>query len=159
MTKDEQKIHDKIAMLYRHCRMYCYGSNGSPELAINEVARNYFIFAMLHLTSTMFITKDSKNDKYEGIFHRTLDPLGYQDFLKEIDNIMNTQIGKTTLKEYVRIKRNKLATHGELLFESQPNDVVDVTNNQHYIDQYFKAMHQLDIAVMRLSFKLKSIIN
>jgi hypothetical protein len=158
MTKNELKIHDKIAMLYRHCRMYSYGSTGSPELAIKEIARDFYSFAMLHLTATMFITRDSKNDKYEGIFHRTLDPLGYQDLLEEIDYIFNTHIGETTLKEYIRIKRNKLATHGELLFESQPNDIVDVTNNHYYIDQFFEAMHQLDNAVNRLSFKLESII-
>ena len=115
-----------ISALRRHCRMYLYGSGGSFELMGNEVARDFFSFAMLHLTCTMFITTDRGNPR-QGIFHRTLDPIGQSHLLTEVDDILDSPLGKTTLRQFLRSKRNKLATHGTVTFSSQPREVQDVT--------------------------------
>jgi len=48
-----------IDMLIKHCRMFLYGSSASPELAINEVARDFYSFALMHLTCTMFLNVDN----------------------------------------------------------------------------------------------------
>ncbi len=66
---------DAIECLVRHCRMYLYGATGSPEIPVNEVASDFYAFALLHLTATMFITTDKQRGP-EGVFHRLLDPAG-----------------------------------------------------------------------------------
>lgn len=116
-----------IYSLVRHCQMYMYASNGRPELMFNEIARDFFTFGLIHLISTMFITTDSQSDPEGGVFHRILDPLGYGTLLYSIDDILDSPIGKTSLRQYIRSKRNKLAVHGSLEFSSQPNKVQDVT--------------------------------
>ena len=82
--------------------MYLYASHGSFEIMINPIAKDFFSFGLLHLTSTMFITKDSRSDPEGGVFHRVLDPLGYGKLLDSIDAILNSPIGETTLKQFIR---------------------------------------------------------
>lgn len=142
-----------IRALRRYCRMYFYGSRGSPELMLNEVAQDFFSFALLHLTCTMFITTDH-GDPCPGIFHRALDPLGLADLLTEIDQILDSRLGQTTLRQFLRSKRNKLATHGTGCFSSQPADVQAVTFDEDALQQYAAAMTQLDEAVFTLERKL-----
>lgn len=141
-----------ISGLRRHCRMYLYGSGGSPELMTNEVAQDFFSFALLHLTCTMFITTDH-GDPRQGIFHRTLDPIGQSHLLTEVDDILNSLLGKTTLRQFLRSKRNKLATHGTVTFSSQPRDVQDVTFDEESLHHH-DAMTRLESAVFRLEREL-----
>lgn len=159
MKEEEIKYYDEnpISLLRRHCRMFLYGSNGSPELIVNEVARDFFSFATLHLVCTMFITTDKKNEKTGGVFHRVLDPLGKSQLLDEVDNILSVNIGQTNLKQFFRSKRNKLATHGSLFFSSQHNSVINITFNEENLDQFKEAMIQLNLAVFKLDEKLKVI--
>lgn len=151
MTTEEQ---DRIACLRRHCRMYLYGSAGSPELLVNDIARDFYSFALLHLTCTMFITTDTKKDPAGGAFHRILDPMGYSEFLTDIDRILDQPIGKTNLRHYIRSKRNKLATHGSLAFTTQPQAVQEVTFDDVSLTQFRTAMHELDDAVAKLEQQL-----
>jgi len=143
-----------ISALRRHCRMYLYGSGGSFELMGNEVARDFFSFAMLHLTCTMFITTDRGNPR-QGIFHRTLDPIGQSHLLTEVDDILDSPLGKTTLRQFLRSKRNKLATHGTVTFSSQPREVQDVTFDDESLQQHYDAMTRLDAAVFKLEEELR----
>jgi hypothetical protein len=113
-----------VSALRRHCRMYLYGSSGSPELLMNEVARDFFSFAMLHLICTMFITTDQRSDPAGGVFHRVLDPMGMSYLLTDIDRRLDSPIGNTTLRIFVRSKRNKLATHGRLAFSNHLPDLI-----------------------------------
>lgn len=149
-TSDEHPI----SALRRHCRMYLYGSGGSPEFMVNEVARDFFSFAMLHLTCTMFITTDH-GDPRQGIFRRILDPMGQSHLLTEVDSILDSSLGKTTLRQFLRSKRNKLATHGSVAFSSQPREVQDVTFNDESLQQHHDAMTKLDQAVFILEEELK----
>ena len=134
--------------------MYLYGSAGSPELMVNDVAQDFFSFALLHLTCTMFITTDPP-DPRQGIFHRILDPMGQSHLLAEVDNILDSAVGKTTLRQFLRSKRNKLATHGSVAFSSQPREVQDVTFDEESLQQHHDAMTQLDRAVFRLEQRLR----
>lgn len=149
-SKIENVDGGPYSLLKRHCRMYLYGSNGSPEVIVNEVAQDFYIFALLHLISTMFITADNKNDENGGIFHRILDPLGKEILLIDIDKILSQPIGKTTLKQYIRTKRNKLATHGKLSFSSQPEQIKKLTFNEKNVNQFYEGMRRLDKAVYKL---------
>ncbi len=150
------KLDDEhpASALRRHCGMYLYGSGASPELMVNKVAQDFFSFAMLHLTSTMFITTDHGNSR-QGVFHRILEPMGQQHLLTEIDAILDSALGKTTLRQFIRSKRNKLATHATLAFSTQPRNVQDVTFDEQSLQQYEDAMTQLDGAVFRLEQELK----
>ena len=103
-----------ISALRRHCRMYIYGSGGSFELMWNEVARDFFSFTMLHLTCTMLVTTDH-GDPRQGIFHRILDPMGESGLLAEVGMALDSAVRKTSLRQFLRSKRNKVATHGRLL--------------------------------------------
>jgi len=149
-TSDEHPI----SALRRHCRMYLYGSGGSPELMVNEVAQDFFSFTMLHLTCTMFITTDH-GDPRQGIFGRILDPMGQSHLLTEIDSILDSPLGKTTLRQFLRSKRNKVATHGSVAFSSQPREVQDITFDDESLQQHHDAMTKLDQAVFMLEEELK----
>ena len=134
--------------------MYLYASEGHPEQMANPGAQDFFIFGLLHLISTMFITLDNRKEKHGGVFHRILDPMGYGDLLDEVDDILALPVGKTNLKQYIRTKRNKMATHGTLEFDAQDKETQEVTDDHKAIDQYYQAMHELDAAVLNLQAEL-----
>ena len=152
MKHDEQVIN----CLIRHCRMYLYGANGNPEPLHNEVARDFFTFAFLHLTSTMFITTDQKGQP-GGLFHRLLNPMNLGTLLTPIDLILERPLGKTTLKQFIRTKRNKLATHGTLAFSTQPKEVQAVTFDDSTLQQYHDAMSDLATAILRVLTELEKL--
>lgn len=133
--------------------MYLYGSSASPELLMNEMARDFYSFGMLHLTCTMFITTET-GDPRQGIFHRILDPRGLSYLLAEVDRTLDSPLGNTTLRQFVRSKRNKLATHGTLAFSSQPLDVQAVTHNELSVERFHEAMEGMLQAVLRLEREL-----
>lgn len=139
--------------------MFLYGSNGSPELIGNEIARDFFSFAILHLTSTMFLTIDSKKEKNGGIFHRILDPMGKSALLDEIDKIFNSSVGQTTLKEFINIRRNRLATHRSLSIKELPKANLDVTFDPESLNQFFRAIQNLIPAVSKLDDELSKFEN
>ena len=146
--------NSRINILHRHCRMYLYASQGQPEQMFNPVAQDFFTFGFLHLISTMFITTDDRKEKHGGVFHRILDPMGYGHLLDEVDDILALPVGKTNLKQYIRTKRNKMATHGTLEFDAQDKEAQEVTDDHKAIDQYYQAMHELDAAVLNLQAEL-----
>jgi len=154
----KQYDEESIYSLIRHCQMYIYASGGSPEIIFNEVARNFFNFGLLHLISTMFITKDSRNEPKGGVFHRILNPLGYGLLLDPIDNILDSPLGKTTLRQYIRSKRNKLCVHGSLKFSTQPHEVLDVILNSEALSQFEERMDNLDEAVIVLKGELEKLV-
>lgn len=143
-----------IRALIRHCKMYLYGSKGSPELLVNDTAQDFYTFALLHLTSTMFITTDPPDNK-QGIFHRILDPLEKADLLLEIDTILDSKLGDTMLRQFIRSKRNKLTVHGNVAFSSQPIDVQNVSFDDISQMQFSEAMTELDDAMYRLIIELE----
>ena len=148
----------KINILLRHCSMYLYASEGHPERMANPAAQDFFIFGLLHLISTMFITLDNRKEKHGGVFHRILDPMGYGDLLDEVDDILSLPVGKTNFKQYIRTKRNKLAAHGTLKFDSQDKKAQEVIEDYEALEQYCQAMHRLDTAILKLQSELTKLI-
>ena len=144
---------DAIDCLVRHCRMYLYGTSGSPEIRVNEVASDFFSFALLHLTATMFITTDHREGP-EGVFHRLLDPAGLSNWVRPIDRVLASPLGRTNLKAFIRVKRNKMATHGALAWRDQPAEVQAVTFDERALNEYRELMEQLDEEVRVLHGKL-----
>jgi len=123
----------------------------------NDIAGDFYTFGLLHLTCTMFITTDTKKDPARGAFHRILDPLGHSELLADVDRILDQRVGKTSLRQYIRSKRNKLATHGSLAFMTQPETVQAVTFDDASLDQFRTAMDALDDAVAKLESHLASL--
>ena len=146
-----------ITSLIRHCQMYTFASKGIPQQRINGIANDFFIFGLLHLISTMFITTDSPNDSKGGVFHRILDPLGYGSLLEPIDDLLNSAVGTTTSKQYIRSKRNKLTVHGSLKFSNQPGAVQEITFDENALDQFTENMEKFDREILILQKKLKDI--
>jgi len=146
-----------IASLIRHCQMYTFASNRIPKQRVNEIANDFIVFGLFHLISTMFITTDSRNDPEAGVFHRILDPLGHGSLLESIDSILNSPVGTTTLKQYLRSKRNKLAVHGSLKFSNQPDGVQEITFDENALEQFAENMERFDREILILEKKLKDI--
>lgn len=146
MTEYDQ---DSITMLRRHCAMYEYGSSASRSPLLSEAAVDFISFAGIHLMCTMFITTD-EHDGAPGVFHRTLDPLGHSGLLDEVDRVLELPIGATTLRQYLRSKRNKLATHGSLAYSTQPREVHEVVFDGAALEQFHDAVSELDAAVPEL---------
>lgn len=147
----------KVECLIRHCRMFLYASNASPEFVMNPVAKEFLVFGLLHLTCTMFITTDAQTDPHGGAFHRVLDKMGHGHLLDDIDAALDVTVGRTTLKQYLRAKRNKLATHGELALASQPKEIQDVTFSKKSLRQFDSAMSKLESAVHILLRRLQQL--
>ncbi len=146
---------DQLSRLCRHCRMYLFGAKGHPAMIPSEVAQDFTNFALLHLACTMFITTDDKSETKGGVFHRILDPLGYSSLLTDIDDTLQMPVGKTTLKQFLRTKRNKLATHGTMGFDTQDVNAQEVINDEQAIFQFNMAMEELDQDVQELLIKLE----
>jgi hypothetical protein len=133
--------------------MYEYGSMASRSPLLSEAADDFMSFAGMHLMCTMFITTD-RGDGAQGVFHRTLDPLGYGSLLDEVDRVLDLPVGRTTFRQFLRSKRNKLAVHGTLAFSAQPKEVQDVTLDEAALEQVEDALAELDTAVRDLNREL-----
>lgn len=155
--EDRYTEKDYVARLIGLCRMYSYASQGSPELRVNPVAREVATFTILHLINTMFIIKDRRNDPIKGVFHRILDPLNRKDLLDEIDDILDTEIDEISLREFIRITRNSLATHGKLTFKLRDHNIEVARMEDDFRESYFELMEKLDIAVRKLDNNLSQI--
>jgi len=110
---------------------------------------DFISFAGMHLICTMFITTDSPGGA-AGVFHKVLDPSGHAALLEEVDRVLGQPVGDTTLRQYLRSKRNKLAVHGTLEYCSQPKDVQAVAFYDDALEQFDDAIEALDVAVDRL---------
>ena len=91
----------------------------------------------------MFLIKDSENEPYGGMFHRILDQHGHSHLLNDIDQILESSVGEITLGDYIRIKRNKMATHGEGRFSSQPEFVQNISFDEDALDEFNSSMAKL----------------
>lgn len=154
----DKKNREILESLIWHCRMFLYGCSDSPELLVNEIANSFFQFAMLHLTSTMFITKDKSSDTHGGFFYRALSPMGLEYLLAPIEKVLDSPIGNTTLREFIRSKRNKLCTHGDLSFRSQPLKIQTVAWDNNAIEQFNEAHENLNLQVQNLLKQLELVM-
>ena len=145
---------NSLERLVRHCRMFLYACN-SPVAVYNPISGDVNIAALLHLTITMFITKDNKSGTHGGLFFRLLSPMHLEHLLNPVETALSRKIGKTTLREFLRQKRNKLVTYGYLDFESQLFELQKVTHSKRAIRQFNQAFEELESAVQSLLKQLK----
>lgn len=153
-TDIEWRPESRIECLRRHCQMYLYAS-GHKSLDPTEASSRFFQFGLMHLVCTMFITTDSAKDTQGGVFYRILNEMGHSELLIGIDKILDFTVGNTTLRQYFRNKRNKMATHGPLDFGSQQKEVQDVSWDENSRTQFCSAMPALERAVAQLDAQLK----
>jgi hypothetical protein len=149
---------NSLERLVRHCRMFLYACN-SPVAVYNPISGDVNIVALLHLTITMFITKDNRSHTQGGLFFRLLSPMHLEHLLNPVENALNRKIGKTTLREFLRQKRNKLVTHGYWDFESQLLELQKVTHSKRANRQFNQAFEELENAVQFLLRQLKKELN
>jgi hypothetical protein len=136
--------------------MYLWGELASRSPLLDQAGDDFITFGGMHLICTMFITTDHRGGA-EGAFHRTLDPMGHGDLLCDVDRELAMPVGKTTLRRYIRSKRNMLATHGSLAFSSHAREARDVIASQRALDQFQDAMDGLTEAVRELDNRLAPI--
>lgn len=147
-----------IELLRRHCAMFEYGSQASRSPLLSQVGEDFISFAGMHLVCTMFLTSDRRDGGAPyGVFHRILDPEGRADLLRDVDRALTLPVGDTTLGEYIRHKRNKLAVHGTLAYSSQPQEVQDVVFDEDALGQFDDAMSELEDAVRQLDTELAAL--
>jgi len=137
---------DSIENLQRHCEMYLYGAEGPGSLFCDRAAAAFFVFAGLHLITTMFIASDEPGGA-AGVFHRILDPMGCGSLLADVDYILDSPVGETTLRRCVANKCDALATHGRLNWSSQAPEVQAVAIDRAKSAQFDSALYALDSAV------------
>ena len=130
--------------------MFLFGCRPGPGYQTNEVYADFMMFGLLHLAATMFITKDKRSDPRGGFFYRALSPAGLSGILDAVEEALEHPVGRTTLRQYVRHKRNKLATHGDLSFYSLPSEVQDITFDETSLAQHSEAWEALEFAVQEL---------
>ncbi|HTY12453.1 MAG TPA: hypothetical protein VMF88_15425 [Bacteroidota bacterium] len=152
-SKKEDRANS-LKRLVRHCRMFLYACN-SPVAVYNPISGDINIVALLHLTITMFITKNNSSHKEGGLFFRLLSPMHLEHLLNPVENALNRRIGKTTLREFLRQKRKKLVTYGYLDFEAQLLELQEVTHSKRAIRQFNQAFEELENAVQFLLKQLK----
>ena len=126
-------------------------------MLMSDAANDFITFALLHLTCTMFITRDKQADSRGGFFYRVLNPMGYASLLEPIEKALSMKVGRTTLREYLRNKRNRLTVHGDLSFHSQDPDVKDVTYSEESITEFNEAYSILEAEVTVLYKALQRI--
>ena len=148
---------NEIGRLRRHCQMFLFGCNPGAYFIKNDIEEDFVNFALMHLICTMFITRDKSKETRGGVFYRILNPIGYANLLDPIEEALNMKVGKTTLRNYIRNKRNKLAAHGDLSFDSQKDEVQEVTFNEEALDEFKEAMSTLEFEVSQLYRKLSYI--
>ena len=78
-----------------------------------------------------------------------------EHLLNPVETALSRKIGKTTLREFLRQKRNKLVTYGYLDFESQLFKLQKVTHSKRAIRQFNQAFEELESAVQSLLKQLK----
>jgi len=141
-TAGTVRDEDPIENLQMHCEMFLYGSAGPSTLLFDKAAADFFHFAGLHLMTTMFIASDEPGGA-AGVFHRILDPMGRASLLTDVDHILDSPIGETTLRRYIANKCDALATHGRLNWGSQAPEV-------HAVDSDDAKVAQVDDAICAL---------
>ena len=129
---------NSLKRLVRHCRMFLYACN-SPVAVYNPISGDINIVALLHLTITMFITKDNRSHMQGGLFFKLLSPMHLEHLLNPVEDALNQKIGKTTLREFLRKQRNKLVTYDYLDFEAQLLELEKVTHSKRAIRQFNQA--------------------
>lgn len=152
---DRPEEIDALELVAVHCRMLQYGMSLSFSTTlehlgvVSKVPRLYNIFALMHLVVTMFLV-DGENGSRGGACYRLLHPLGLEKWLKPIDRIMQRKVGATTLGRYLRVSRNKLATHGDLSFASLPAEMQAIPSSTRALGQFERAMQRLQQEVRKL---------
>ena len=152
MTQDERY---RIQLVITHCEMLLYNfeQSYSPQLVAvglqSMIASFHEQFAFMHLVTSMFLV-DKKKGPMGGACYQLLQPLGLAHLLDAIAAILNEPVGNTTFGDYVRISRNKLTVHGDLMFDSLPECVKQVTYDEDAIEQFEAAGERLQQAVQVL---------
>jgi|GEM_PF-2971321 len=151
-----------LDLVVGHLMMLEYGMSQkfSPELEkygiTLPVQRLYNTFALMHLITTMFLLDKKDHLLMGGFCYQALNSLGLADKLEPLRKTFDGKVGKTTLGEYIRLSRNKLATHGDLTVFSLPPAVQDASGSPRAIAQFDRLMEKLDGQTTRLRIILEN---
>jgi hypothetical protein len=154
---------DKLGLVVGHFHLLQYGMGQefSPQLErmgiTSPVAKLFNTFALMHLISTMFLL-DKGGLPMGGFCYRTLAELGLANKLQPIRRTLESKVGKTTFGDFIRHQRNKLGTHGNLLFSNLPAEAEAVPGSPRAIAQFERAMDRLENQAATLRIVLENLL-
>jgi hypothetical protein len=105
-------------------------------------------FSSLHLITSMFLV-DARNQATGGLCSTILKKRRRLHLLDEIRDLLHRGVGQTTVGDFLRKSRNKLATHGDFSFGSLPPSEREVLAVELYRNQLATAVGELPAAVTR----------
>ncbi|HIH36872.1 MAG TPA: hypothetical protein HA232_03070 [Methanocellales archaeon] len=155
MNKKDKEIIDLVIF---HCEMFEFGFSFIDP---RPIAQLYNMFAGFHLISTMFLIKDQrdKDSPMGGFCYRVLKPLHLEHLLDPIKKIIDTPLGDTTFGDYIRRSRSKLATHGDLSFNSLPLTERKITFNNREVAKFQDLLAELAKEVRILKNNLEKYLH
>lgn len=111
-------------------------------------------FGLLHLITTLFLLDRAKDAALGGFIFPTLSSLELERDLAALGRTFQASLGNTTFGDYIRLSRNKLATHGDLTVASLPFALPVVVRDPAWIarhDALFTRLErQVDVLTRRL---------
>ncbi|MBN2378376.1 hypothetical protein JXM67_01040 [candidate division WOR-3 bacterium] len=154
---------ERIELVIFHCRMleYWFDQKSNPVLEMagfeDPIARFYHNFAGLHLLATLLLV-DRRQRPMGGFFYNVLEPIRLGDLLEPIRNIIDSPVGETTFGDFIRHNRNKLTVHGDLTFDSLPQESKDIPFDKDAVETIYDLFEELDVEVTNLKLKLEEIL-
>lgn len=115
---------------------------------------NYHTFATGHLLATMFLL-----DGDGGLVGRLLKRQELIDLLTPISTILQRQLGRTTVGDFLRLTRNRLMTHRDFSDEALTPEVREVRESEALLTELQKHMSDLREAVLTLGAEVERELN
>lgn len=147
-----------------HLEMFEYGFNQTynPRLeemgVLSRIPQLYNLFAGLHLISTLFLV-DKQDNPMGGFIYLALKDIGLEQHLEPIKRVLETKTGKTTFGDFIRLSRNKLATHGLLELDSIPETARSLPEKKEWVREWQNALENLVQEVTNVKQKLEQLID
>jgi hypothetical protein len=152
-SKDLEGLITDLSML-----LYGWDASTRPGLFTPtswSIADLYHMFAGTHLITSLFLV-DKEESRMGGVVFRVLSRYDLEHWLEPIASILDSEIGKTTFGDVIRLNRNRLMTHGDFSLESLPAAVQAVTHEQEQAERFRTLMEDLMTEVFHLRKKIET---
>lgn len=157
---DAQQL-EKLELVVCHLQMLECGLGKKHDEMLerlgiaSRVEHLYNTFALMHLISTLFLV-DGQGEPMGGACYRLLNAIGLARVLGPIQKTLRSKVGKTNFGDFVRLQRNRLATHGSLELATLPSDVREAMTSKRALAQFERLMTKFDDQVTNLRDMLET---
>lgn len=153
---DQQRDGD-LQLLRDHCDMLLlsFGRVGDLFAAPQPQNREALIaglldaFSLLHLLTTLYLV-DSNGHVTGGIATHILRQRSQHGLLRDIHSIMGRDVGRTSVGDFLRRARNKLAVHGDLTYGRLAPEIREVLESPQLLATLNAELAKLPAATIAL---------